>query len=446
MNPGFTPGQDSKKNPNELGNLIPHEPSSSQPHHHQHPILESMLRIDVVNHDDAAITRDEENSNRKIYSEEEEDLFASDPPPYDMSYGRRLRCHAKLLRNRACDTKVTSVELFFDLVFVFAISSIAHTMEKDLSFVVTMEMLLVTLAVWVQSRFIPGSAIAFIADDVGRSGAAVIALYGHKLQKNFVRILAWFVVTAVLWIVGGAIGGNTRNVLWIVAIIIEYIGPSAGFYTPGIGMSTSIDWDIHGGHLAERCSLFIIIALGESIVVTGDSFAHMYHEPAAVGMFIVAFVGSASMWWIYFHSSSEEAVHHVEHSDDPGKMGRIGFTYLHAPMVVGIIWTAVADRLCIEEPYMVPHHHEGKMMEVAIMIGGPTIFVLGHALFRRTFCARVPVAHIATIIGFLCTTPVAIYAPAWVTATTTSTLLVMLAIYESYFRCYVLALRGAGAA
>ncbi|KAG0350319.1 hypothetical protein BGZ54_003898 [Gamsiella multidivaricata] len=278
----------------------------------------------------------------------------------------------------------------------------------------------------------------YVLIQVGRNVAAVLALHGHKLQRNFIRLLSWFLMTAVLWLVGGAIGGTTRNVLWTVAIVLEYISPAAGFYTPGLGKSISTDWEIHGGHMAERCSLFIIIALGESIVVTGEAFREAFHEPAGIGMFIVSFVGATAMWWIYFHTASSEAAEYVEHSADPGKMGRLAYTYIHVLMVIGIIWCAVADRISMEDPYMVPHHEHDKMIYVAIMIGGPSLFVLGHALFRRTFCSRIPAAHLMTVAALICATPIGIFLPLWATALTTTILLVLLGAWESYFRCVIL--------
>ncbi|KAF9111231.1 hypothetical protein BGX27_005207 [Mortierella sp. AM989] len=455
----------SKAKDSELGISQASGSKNSQPAHHS--ALDDMLNTDMVNEDDAAVARQEARNNGNFDDTADFGLYTtntlSDPPSYESTLGNRLRCHAKLMRKRERDTKVTTVEL-----------------QAHLTPVVVLEMLLVTLAVWwawifsawafnwfnpdsylvrllllslmlvnlIMSAFISESfgeqsfnfALTYVIIQVGRNAAAVIALHAHKLQKHFIRVLCWFSVTAVLWLVGGAIGGTTRNVLWTVAIVIEYISPAAGFYTPGLKKSVSADWDIHGGHLAERCSLFIIIALGESIVVTGDAFADMSHDPVGVVMFIMAFVGAAAMWWIYFHSASAEAIEYVENSPDPGSIGRIGYTYIHVIMVIGIIWTAVADRICIVHPYMVPHHYDDKMIEVAIMIGGPTLFVLGHAMFRRTFCTKLPVAHITTIVALLCATPISIFLPAWATAITTTTILVLLSIYESYFRCYLLSL------
>ena len=82
----------------------------------------------------------------------------------------------------------------------------------------------------------------------------------------------------------------------------------AGFYTPGLGRSTRQDWTIEGGHLAERCQSFILIALGESIVVIGaDAGAAGGGSPGSVAAFLVAFIGSVGFWWMYFDRSADKA-------------------------------------------------------------------------------------------------------------------------------------------
>ncbi|KAG0014713.1 hypothetical protein BGZ81_000304 [Podila clonocystis] len=437
--------------------------------------------------------------------------FDSDNGSIGTGIGHMVRCHGKLMRHRGVDTgKVTNMELFFDLVFVYAISAISETMVEELSWVVVLQMLVITLAVWwswvytawvtnwfnpdsylvrllllflmlaslILSAVIPRSfhelglvfGITFAVLQVVRSTMAMLVLHGHKLQKVFIRILTWQAAAAVFWIVGGALSGNARNIIWAVAVVVEYAGPMSGFYTPGLGKSISKDWEIHGGHLAERCSLFIIIALGESIVVTGSSFRDVLHEPAGVAMFVISFLGAASMWWIYFHSASNEAIEFVESSDDPGAMGRVAYTYIHFLMVLGIIWCAVADRLSIDDPFHIPyqkgnnsgsgsdgshgsdehsaplHKRSGAppegfeikdMVDVFIIIGGPCLFVLGHALFRRSFDPRLPKAHLAAIIAMLCVTPMCVFLPRWATAVCTTGILLFLAIYESYFRCVI---------
>ncbi|KAG0211990.1 hypothetical protein BGX33_003949 [Mortierella sp. NVP41] len=490
---------------------------NSHQHQHQqhhHSALDDVLNEQVVEEEDEAITRAEEaDTKRRLEFEASQNIVTanatnmsnvenndglgmdhtntlSDPPSYDQSLGCRLRLHGKIMRHCG-NSKVTNVELFFDLVFVYAISSISEAMVEHLTWEVVLQMLLITLAVWwawvfsawVFNWFNPDSYLVrlvllalmlinlvlsaviheafgeqslwfagmYVLIQVGRNLVSVLALHGHKLQKNFLRLLFWFSVSGVMWLVGGAIGGTTRNVLWTVAIVFEYISAATGFYTPGLGRSLTTDWEIHGEHLAERCSLFIIIALGESIVVTGETFKESFHnhDPVGIGMFVISFVGAAAMWWIYFHSASTEAIDYIERSNDPGKMGRIGYTYIHALMVIGIIWCAVADRISMEAPHEVPNHyrhdtehgegHGGNpMIKVAVMIGGPALFVLGHALFRRAFCSRFPWAHWVTIGLFVCATPIGIFCPLWATALTTTTILLLLALYESYFRSVIL--------
>ncbi len=123
--------------------------------------------------------------------------------------------------------------------------------------------------------------------------------------------------------------------------------PSAGFAVPGLGRSTTADWDVEGHHLSERCSLFVIIALGESILVTGATFADLAWGPAQVAAFLAALVGSIAMWWIYFDTGAERGSHHIAASDDPGRLARLGYTYLHGLIIAGIIVRAVADELAL---------------------------------------------------------------------------------------------------
>ncbi|KAF9948823.1 hypothetical protein BGZ70_002045 [Mortierella alpina] len=462
----------------------------STPPPHGHNAFDDMLNTELVAQDDCEITRAEQTERAAGARDQKQTDFGSpgfptpgafstntlsDPPSYEAGLGGKVRLHAKLMRPRETAAKVTNVELFFDLVFVYAISAIAESMEHHLTWEVVLEMLVVTLAwgwvfsAWTFNWFNPDSylvrilllalmlinlimssvigesftsrsllfAIMYVLIQLGRTTIVVLALHGHRLQKNFIRVLIWFCVTAVLWLTGGVLGGVTRNVLWTVAIVLEYTSAAAGFYVPGLGKSISTDWDIHGGHLAERCSLFIIIALGESIVVTGEAFKGVFSGAAGLGVFIISFLGAAAMWWIYFHTASTEAVEFVERSNDPGKMGRLAYTYIHVLMVIGIIWCAVADRLSLEHPHAVPSH-EGHRIYVVIMIGGPALFVLGHALFRKSFCARTPHAHFAAIAAFICATPIGLFLPVWATALTTTTILLLLAFYESYFRCVIL--------
>ena len=138
--------------------------------------------------------------------------------------------------------------------------------------------------------------------------------------------------------------------LWAAALLVETTAPAFGFWVPGLGRSTTEDWDVEGGHMAERCGLFVIIALGESILVTGAKFASLTWTPTTVAAFVVAFVGSVAMWWIYFNVGAERASRNIAASSDPGRIARLSYTYLHLPLVAGIIVAAVGDELVLSHP------------------------------------------------------------------------------------------------
>jgi low temperature requirement protein LtrA len=222
-------------------------------------------------------------------------------------------------------------------------------------------------------------ALAFVAIQVGRTAFAVLALYGasHPLSGTFWRILTWLVAAGVLWVAGGLVEGGARYVLWLLALAVDYAGPVMRYMTPGLGSSRTEEWTIEGTHFAERCQLFIIIALGESILVTGTTFGEIEASAVTVCAFVVAFVGSVALWWIYFARSAEAAREVFTSSEDPGRLGRSAYTYFHLPMVAGIIAVAAADELTVAHP-----GEPGTLASITLTLGGTALFLAGHALFK----------------------------------------------------------------
>ncbi|KGM33264.1 low temperature requirement protein A [Inquilinus limosus] len=331
--------------------------------------------------------------------------------------------------------KVTFVELFFDLVFVFAITQLSHGLLHDLTLLGAVHTALLFLAVWwvwiytswvtnwldpertpvrllllvlmlaglVLSTSLPEAfaekglafAGAYVFMQLGRSLFTAAALRGHSPgnYRNFLRISAWLAVSAVLWIAGALVEAEARLALWTAALAIEYVSPSLGFWTPGLGRSTTADWDVEGGHMAERCGLFVIIALGESILVTGATFAELEPDGATVTAFVISFIGSVAMWWIYFDIGAERGSHRIAHAEDPGRLARIAYTYIHLLIVAGIIVGAVADELVLAHPT----GHVG-VGTVAALLGGPALYLLGNALFKWTTTGRIPLSHLAGLV------------------------------------------------
>jgi low temperature requirement protein LtrA len=129
--------------------------------------------------------------------------------------------------------------------------------------------------------------------------------------------------------------------------------------------------------MAERCGLFIIICLGESVLVTGATFAQHAWDPATVGAFLAALVAAVAMWWIYFNAHADAAAHAIGESDDPGRIARIAYTYAHIPIVAGIIVTAAGDELALAHPL-------GDLEAAAmwLVVGGPALFLVGGLWFK----------------------------------------------------------------
>jgi low temperature requirement protein LtrA len=335
-------------------------------------------------------------------------------------------------------SRVTYAELFFDLVFVFAVTQISHTLLGRFTPVGALQTTELFLAVWwvwvytswitnwlnpettpvrvllfllmlgglVLSTSIPKAfesrglwfATAYAAMQVGKTVFLWLSTPPARSQArmNAVRITAWLSLSAVFWIAGGFSGGHGRLVLWAVALAIEYISPAVRFWIPRYGASEVADWVVEGGHMAERCAGFIIIALGESIVVTGATFADLAWTVETVGAFMSAFVGALAMWWIYFHKGAEAGSELISKSSEPGRLARLAYTYLHMPIVAGIILSAVADDLVLTHP---ADHSDPRTVLSAI--GGPLLFLIGTILFKHTIRGWLQPSHGAGIAALL---------------------------------------------
>jgi low temperature requirement protein LtrA len=339
----------------------------------------------------------------------------------------------ELMRARgAGGSRVTNIELFFDLVYVFAVTQLSHYLLHHLTVIGALQGAVLLTMVWqlwayttwvtnwldperipvrllllalmviglVMSAALPSAftdsglivGCSYAVMQIGRSIFAVWALRGQPLVVNFERILAWCCVSGVLAVSGGlAAGALPRALLWLAAVGVDLLGGAVGFWTPGLGATPTRDWNIEGGHFAERCQGFILIALGESIVVIGATFAallagplarpHAQHAPtiAALG---VAFVCSAALWWLYFDRSAGDAARLIAASEDPGRLGR-SYHFIHPIMVAGIIVIAAADDRVLAAPSAV-----ARASITWLILGGTALFIAGHLVFKLAVWRR----------------------------------------------------------
>jgi low temperature requirement protein LtrA len=320
-------------------------------------------------------------------------------------------------RGRSGAQRVTNIELFFDLVYVFAVTQLSHyllhhatvTGALQAGLLLAMVWLVWSYTTWVTNWLDPDLMAvrlllvalmlislamsaslprafedlglwiggAYAVQQIGRTVFMVIALRGHPLEANFRRILAWCAASSALAVAGGVAHGHARVLLWLGSVCIDLLGGVAGFWTPGLGRSRTSDWTIEGGHFAERCQAFILIALGESIVIIGTTLSGVKVTAATVTSFAVAFAGAVALWWLYFDQSAEAAAEKIARSDDPGRLGRSAYHLIHPVMVAGIIVCAAADEQVLSDP-----DQAASTAAAWMVLGGPALFLAGHAAFK----------------------------------------------------------------
>jgi low temperature requirement protein LtrA len=241
----------------------------------------------------------------------------------------------------------------------------------------------------------------------------------------FERLVVWSVVSGVLWLAGGTLDGDQRLLLWIPALALELAAPVAGYWLPGRGRAATTDYDIDGGHFAERCQLFIIIALGESIVVTGATASSAGLTATVVLCLVLAFIETAALWWVYFGATAEHARAKMSAHDDPGRLARDAYTYGHLPIIAGIIATAVGVDLLIAHP-----HDTLDGVGLAMVLGGPALYLLGEALFRWRLAEARIARHLAVAVLLVLLVPLGAHASALVLSLIVAALLITLVISQ----------------
>ncbi|GAB5901859.1 low temperature requirement protein A [Mycolicibacterium mageritense] len=339
------------------------------------------------------------------------------------------------MRDRGARAEVSVVELFFDLVYVFAVIQLSHVLLHDLSVLNALHTVVLWFAVWlgwqytcwvtnlfdpdtpairsmlfalmgvvlVMAAAIPHAfdqrgaifAAAFVSLQVGRTVFVLFTVgKSHDLSPNFTRMLAWLLVSAGLW-VGGVLAEDwVRLALWGAAVLVEYLAPMIGFAFPLMGRSSTREWTIDGAHLIERCRLFVIVAFGETILSTGAQLSDQTRWSAPILIAAaVAFGGVIAAWWIYFGTSSADGRAVISRSDDPGRLGA-KFHYTHVILVGGIIVCAVANALVLADPGA-----DMTMPVIAVLVGGPAIYLVGSLMYRHVVDQQIAYDHVGGLVA-----------------------------------------------
>jgi len=328
------------------------------------------------------------------------------------------------------DQTVTFVELFFDLVFVFSVTQVAHLLVDHLDWTGVGQAVLVFWLVWwawtqftwalnaadtthagVELATLVATGVAFFMA-VGLPGAFGDNAIWFALPYVVVRVIGLAMYIRVAWeagpsqhaavrgfalmsvgglaaVLAGAIAGPpTLYWLWGLAILLDVFAALASGETEG--------WSIHPDHFGERHGLFVIIALGESLIVAGAGLIGAEISPTLIGVGAITVALVCALWWTYFGRAKSVMDAKLEGSEGTSrtKLARDVYSLLHFPMILGVVGVAVALEAVV--------HHPSDPLDMAsrlALAAGVALFtgIMGLAIWRAT--GRPPVLRLLLAAG-----------------------------------------------
>jgi low temperature requirement protein LtrA len=359
------------------------------------------------------------------------------------------------------ERRVTALELFFDLVFVFALTQVTTLMADDPTWLGLLRgMAVLTVLWWAWVAYVWIGTTTDAEDGVARfvllvamAAMFVTALAApHAFDRYGVLFGVSYFVVRLLHVVMFRVVGRTMPE---VGVAVARLAPGllagsalivvAGFLEPGWprgllwGLAVVIDvgsplvagtegWHLSPGHFAERHGLVIIIALGESLVALGVGVASHELTPRIVAAVIVGFVSVACLWWLYFDVVAIAAERRFTTADiaERNNIARDSYNYFHLPMVAGIVLMALGLKKVFADL-----DSTLKPTIATALFGGVALYLLGHLLFRRRNMRTWNVQRAVVMALLLALVPVGVVAPAWVSLVLLTSALVALVTYES---------------
>lgn len=335
-----------------------------------------------------------------------------------------------LMRSATSGNQVSRLELFFDLVFVFALSQLSHHLLEYPSWVgagETFVLLLAVYKVWVYttwaatlldtsrlevqwmlliimlvSLFMNASigsafgafgwlfAASYLLVQLGRGAWILTVGLDRTTHNHFVRTLIWGCMSAPFWIAGVFFGPGPRLMFWGVAAAIDLGGHILAHRLPGRKTEGS-HVPLPGERIFERFALFYLIALGETIISTGLAIAGNLEDPLILLTGTVSLAGSVAIWWCYFHGLERETLEKLASVDDQFRPGILAGNALLV-LLAGLILVAAGDLLVISEPAARP-----DLATVLFLYGGPAFFLAARGVFIRRVLGRRQPSELAGI-------------------------------------------------
>jgi low temperature requirement protein LtrA len=364
---------------------------------------------------------------------------------------------------RDAEHQVTPLELFFDLVFVFAITQVTSLLANDPTSAGVLRGMLVLVALWwawtgyawltstmdvdeggvrlamlasmgamlVVALAVPGA----FGDDAVLFGVAYLlvrllhivlyAIVGRDdpdLLGAVLRFAPTAILGASLLVLAGFLEGGERVAVWVLALAIDYGGPAV--FGGGRG------WRIAPEHFAERHGLIILIALGESIVAIGVGAGF----ELVTGVIVAAALGIvvvSALWWLYFDVAAILARSRLMQASgvEQARLARDSYSYLHLPMVAGIVLFALGLKTTLG--------HVGEELDTVPAVGlcgGAALYLLGHIAFLFRTTGRVFRRRTIGAVALLALVPAAVAIPALAALALVSAVCSLVVAYEAIRR------------
>jgi low temperature requirement protein LtrA len=358
------------------------------------------------------------------------------------------------------EQRVTPLELFFDLVFVFAITQVTAMLTADPTWGGLLRGLLVLGALWwawaayawLTNTLNPEEGIVRIAMFAAMAAMLIVALavpeafdehgviFGvaylfvramhiglyalagrgdRDLLGAVLRFTPTSLISAVLIIAAGFMDGDDRIAIWAIALVIDYLGP---VYGHGAG------WRLSPGHFAERHGLIIIIALGESIVAIGIGVGGIQLGAGTIFTALLAMVVVAALWWAYFDWVSIVAEQRLRQTTGTAQntLARDLFSYLHFPMVAGIVLFALSLKKTLDD-----FDSPLSAVPVAALCGGLALYLVAHSLSRYRLSRTIGRGRPLATLALLAFWPVAYQLPALAALAGVAAIFIALIAYEA---------------
>ncbi|HEX2774664.1 MAG TPA: low temperature requirement protein A [Micromonosporaceae bacterium] len=335
--------------------------------------------------------------------------------------------------------RATLLELFFDLVYVVALALISQHLAADPTWRGAFDALLLMMAAWwvwsitalvtdyydpqrpamqvltiavafgslLMAAAIPDAfgdsglvfAGSYVVIHVGRGLFLVPGLRGQRVQLRAMRIMLWFMISAVPWIAGGVADGVAREVLWALALMIDYGASALRYRLPRLGPIPAGQYNLTAEHLGERYQQFFIIALGDGILVSGMALSRTDLDNQRVAAFVLAFATTVLLWRIYVHRAGEVLATAIERSSRPERfISTAPLTQL--VMAAGAVATAAGFKLVIDAPAS-----PATAAKTAILLGAPALFLIGRARFEYEVFSRVSPNRLIGLVGLAGSAP-----------------------------------------